>query len=288
MKGLKNAIIWARPISFWASLCPVLIGSFWVMNSESGANIKIGENVLIGVLCLFVGIFLQSGCNLVNDLADVKSGVDYGREIDQRGYKKAIIGSFILAIITGLFLVLIAQIIWFSKMVLLAIGAICLLAAYFYSGGKKPYGYRGFGELSSFFFFGIVGTLGTVYLQNTKLGFQVILQAIAIGIVVSAMMTINNIHDTKTDEQAGKVTISTRFGSKPITAYLFTSLYIAVLLVIISIFHWSFLILLPISILLLMVTFVYIGFKKGKMPGMGADALLALVMTLVIIIADLV
>jgi 1,4-dihydroxy-2-naphthoate octaprenyltransferase len=120
--------------------------------------------------------------------------------------KTAALVSFLIASIAGLWLSLL------TSFVLIPIGLICIAAAWGYTGGKNPYGYRGFGEISVFIFFGIVATVGSFYVQTEKITLMSFIVAIPMGALSCAILTVNNIRDLDKDKFAGKRTFAVRVG----------------------------------------------------------------------------
>jgi 1,4-dihydroxy-2-naphthoate octaprenyltransferase len=98
---------------------------------------------------------------------------------------------------------------------LLPIGAACILAAWLYTGGPRPYGYMGLGELFVFVFFGLVATVGTVYVEELRVGPLAVLAGCGVGFLASAILVLNNLRDIDSDEAAGKRTLATRIGRQP-------------------------------------------------------------------------
>jgi 1,4-dihydroxy-2-naphthoate octaprenyltransferase len=117
---------------------------------------------------------------------------------------------FGLAAAAGIAIVIITQIWW-----LLAVGAVAIVAAWFYTGGERPYGYSGLGELFVFVFFGLVATLGTMWVLVREITFEGVLAAVAIGFISCAVLMANNIRDIPQDRVAGKKTLAVRVGNLP-------------------------------------------------------------------------
>ena len=175
------------------------------------------------LLALAVALFLQIGVNYANDYSDGIRGTDSNRvgplrltasgSFQPRTVKLVAFGFLGLGALAGLILVVVTGLWW-----LLSVGAVAVLAAWFYTGGKKPYGYAGLGELVVFIFFGLVAVVGTVYVQAPDLfklpeTWMVVLPvAIGLGLYASAVLMINNIRDIETDEPVGKKTLAVRVG----------------------------------------------------------------------------
>lgn len=175
------------------------------------------------LLALAVALFLQIGVNYANDYSDGVRGTDSNRvgplrltgsgTFTPKTVKLVAFGFLALGGLSGLALILLTQLWW-----LLSIGAIAILAAWFYTGGKRPYGYAGLGEVVVFIFFGLVAVFGTVYVSHPELfnSRELILMvapsAIGIGLYASAVLMINNIRDIETDRPVGKKTLAVRVG----------------------------------------------------------------------------
>ena len=180
-------------------------------------------NLTKTLLALAVALFLQIGVNYANDYSDGIRGTDSNRVGPLRltasgsfkpGTVKLVAFGFLgLGALTGLTLIVLTGQWW-----LLAVGAVAVLAAWFYTGGKKPYGYAGLGELVVFIFFGLVAVVGTVYVQAPTLfnlpetWWLVLPVAIGLGFYASAVLMINNIRDIETDAPVGKKTLAVRVG----------------------------------------------------------------------------
>ncbi len=169
--------------------------------------------------CLGVGVLLQVGVNFANDYSDGVRGTDRYRQGPARltGAGRArprtvllvALVFFALAAIVGLALVVRTQQWW-----ILAVGAACILAAWFYTGGRRPYGYHGLGELFVFVFFGLVATVGTTYIQVGTVPQEAWMGAVAAGSLATAVLLINNLRDLDPDRAAGKRTLSVMIGRR--------------------------------------------------------------------------
>lgn len=201
------------------AIAPVLVGT--------GAAIGIGGFSWWAALCaLVVSLALIVGVNFANDYSDGVRGTDDDRvgpvrlvgsgAATPRRVLVAASGCFGLAALAGLVIVVGTGRWW-----LLAVGAACILAAWFYTGGSRPYGYAGFGEPAVFLFFGLVAVLGTQYVQADRVSWPAVLSAVAVGSFSSGVLLANNLRDVHTDPQAGKRTLAVRLGAQRTrTAYV--------------------------------------------------------------------
>jgi 1,4-dihydroxy-2-naphthoate octaprenyltransferase len=175
---------------------------------------------LLTALCFAVAILLQIGVNYANDYSDGIRGTDKHRVGPSRltgsGAAKprtvlaVALVFFGLAAIAGLAIVVVTGYWW-----LLAVGAAALLAGWFYTGGKRPYGYYGLGEVFVFIFFGLVAAAGTMYVHVGAVSLEGWLVGIATGLLACAVLMINNIRDLEQDKLAGKRTLAVLIGSRP-------------------------------------------------------------------------
>jgi 1,4-dihydroxy-2-naphthoate octaprenyltransferase len=200
-------VLGARVRTLPAAVAPVVVAS-----SLAGDEFNWSR----AVLALTVGVWLQIGVNFANDYSDGIKGTDDDRVgpirlvasglASANSVKQAALVSFLIASIAGFWLSLL------TSFVLIPIGLICIAAAWGYTGGKNPYGYRGFGEISVFIFFGIVATVGSFYVQTEKITLMSFVVAIPMGALSCAILTVNNIRDLDKDKIAGKRTFAVRVG----------------------------------------------------------------------------
>ena len=205
---MNKWIVGARVKTLPAAVAPVLIGTSYAEKINWG-------NAL---LALIVSLFLQIAVNFANDYSDGVRGTDTHRIGPVRlvasglasasSVKLAALISCLIAAIAGLILAVNISL-W-----LLAVGAAAIWAAWGYTGGKKPYGYFGFGELSVFIFFGLVATVGSYYIQTEQFNWQIILLSMPVGTLSCAILAINNLRDLPQDKLVGKRTLAVRIGEK--------------------------------------------------------------------------
>jgi 1,4-dihydroxy-2-naphthoate octaprenyltransferase len=197
------------------AIAPVAIGA-------GAADSVQAFDLTLSALALAVALFLQIGVNYANDYSDGIRGTDDYRvgplrltgskSFRPEAVKLAAFAFFGLAATSGLAIVLITGMFW-----LIAVGLAAIVAAWFYTGGKNPYGYAGLGELAVFVFFGLVATIGTTYVQVGFIEFNAVLGGIASGLFASAVLMVNNIRDIETDKLASKKTLAVMLGKKAAT-----------------------------------------------------------------------
>jgi 1,4-dihydroxy-2-naphthoate octaprenyltransferase len=210
MSEVKLWIKGARLRTLPLAVAPVLVGAG---TAELAGKFNLG----LVLLALAVALLLQIGVNYSNDYSDGIRGTDDNRVgparltgggfVEPKRVRNAAFLSFALAGVFGLVITVLTAQWWF-----VIVGAVCILAAWFYTGGKKPYGYAGLGEVIVFIFFGLVATVGTDYIQTLEVNILSILGGAAIGSFATAVLLINNIRDIDTDRLSGKKTLSTRIG----------------------------------------------------------------------------
>jgi 1,4-dihydroxy-2-naphthoate octaprenyltransferase len=209
MTTREQWIAGARPKTLPAAIAPVLVGTAF-----AGYN----ATVLHTLLALIVALALQVGVNYANDYSDGIKGTDADRVGPMRlvgsgaatakDVKSAAFISFAIAAIAGL--ILASRTSW----LLIILGAICILAAWTYTGGPKPYGYQALGEVSVFIFFGVVATVGTYYVQTESVSREVLLASFAMGALACAILVLNNLRDLENDKSAEKKTLAVVMGDQ--------------------------------------------------------------------------
>ena len=202
----------ARPRTLPAAAAPVLVGTGAAAQVDSA---HLGR----ALLALGVALALQVGVNYANDYSDGVRGTDTERvgplrltasgTARPRTVKLAAFAAFGVAGLLGLALVALTGQWW-----LLAVGVVCVLAAWYYTGGKRPYGYAGLGEVGVFVFFGLVAVLGTTYTQAGRTTWPAWVGAVAIGLIACALLMVNNLRDVPTDSLVGKRTLAVRMGER--------------------------------------------------------------------------
>jgi len=211
----------ARPRTFPAAIAPVLVGTGIAQHFDS-------LNLFRAFLALVVALAMQAGVNFANDYSDGIRGTDRVRVgpvrlvgqglAKPRLVKRAAFSMFALAMVSGFTLVLLTQAWW-----LFLVGAASVAAAWFYTGGSRPYGYAGFGELFVFVFFGIVPVIGTAYVQTLELTWSVFIASIGVGALACSILITNNLRDIPGDTEHGKRTLAVRIGDQRTRAlYIFS------------------------------------------------------------------
>ncbi len=242
MGALRIWLMAARPRTLPAAIAPVLVGSAasWAILDET--SISVGEPAVVSNLtdsfswlsflaALIGAIFIQIGTNLANDYSDAKRGAD---TVDRLGPVRvtasglaaprrvlyATWAAFGIAALAGIYLT-----IEVGPEILL-IGIASIVAGVLYTGGPKPYGYEGLGEVFVFVFFGLVAVNGSYYVQLEELDALPLLLSVPVGLLSAAILVVNNVRDIDTDRRAGKRTLAVRLGRER-TRTLFTAMVVA-------------------------------------------------------------
>ena len=207
----------ARPRTLPAAVSPVLVGSAVAVTVDGFSGLR-------ALLALVVSLALQVGVNYANDYSDGIRGTDANRVGPVRlvgsglahpqSVKRAAFGCFAVAAVAGLVLTALSGQWW-----LLAVGAACIAAAWYYTGGKRPYGYAGLGELFVFVFFGLVAVCGTTLVQVGRVPVAAVLGGAGIGALACALLVANNLRDVEGDRLVGKRTLATRMGAAGTRAF---------------------------------------------------------------------
>jgi 1,4-dihydroxy-2-naphthoate polyprenyltransferase len=211
MSFVSHVMEAARPKTLPACAAPVLLGTA-VAHQQGHAHWPIA---LLALLCAFS---LQLSTNFANDYFDAKNGADTDARVGPRRavaaglitpsqMKWLMAAAFSAALVFGLMLVKL------SDWRLLLVGIACLLAAYFYTGGKRPWGYIGLGDILVFVFFGLVAVVGTVFVQGGRMDLTAFACGASAGLLSTAILVVNNLRDRHTDVAANKKTLAVRFGA---------------------------------------------------------------------------
>lgn len=226
----------ARPHTWANAVAPVLAGT-------AAAALVGAANPLRAVLAGVVALAMIVGVNYANDYSDGIKGTDDDRSgplrltgsglVEPKKVKYAAFASLGVGAVAGIALSVLSA--WW----LILVGAACIAGAWFYTGGKNPYGYRGLGEVAVFVFFGLVAVLGTEFTQTGSVSWRGLLLAVAVGSLSSAVNLANNLRDIPTDAATGKITLAVRLGDAN-TRRLWVGLVslAVVFTVAISIGHW--------------------------------------------------
>lgn len=213
----------ARPRTLPNAIAPVIAGTGAAAWLDAACWWK-------ALLALVVAVAMIIGVNYANDYSDGIRGTDDvragplrlvgSRLATPRAVLTAALASLAVAAVAGLVLA------WFSQPWLIAVGAVCIAGAWLYTGGAKPYGYLGLGEIAVFVFFGLVAVLGTQYTQALRIDGVGVAAAVAMGSLSSAVLVANNLRDIPTDMESGKITLAVRLGDAR-TRVLYQALVVA-------------------------------------------------------------
>ena len=211
MASAREWLAGTRPRTLPAAVVPVLIGSGVAAGYDKFSLWR-------AALALVVALTLQIGVNFANDYSDGVRGSDSAERrvgpvrlvgsalASPKQVKLAAFSCFIVACCAGLALAAVTS--WW----LVLGGALCVLAAWFYTGGSRPYGYRGLGEVSVFVFFGVAAVAGTAYVQMGRLSWLGLAASIPAGLLSCALLMVNNLRDIRSDAESGKRTLAVRIG----------------------------------------------------------------------------
>ena len=199
----------ARPRTLPNAIAPVIAGT-------GAAAWLHGACWWKALLAMVVAVAMIIGVNYANDYSDGIRGTDDVRAGPLRlvGSKVATPRSVLTAAVISLGIAAVAglALAWFSAPWLILVGAACIAGAWLYTGGSKPYGYLGMGEIAVFVFFGLVAVLGTQYTQALRVDWVGVAMAVAMGCMSSAVLVANNLRDIPTDKESGKITLAVRLG----------------------------------------------------------------------------
>ena len=228
MATLSQWIAGARPRTLPAAVAPVLVGT-------GAAAALHGFCLGPALLALVVALALQVAVNYANDYSDGTRGTDADRVGPMRLVgsgaatpRQVLVAaglSFLVAAVAGLALAALSS--WW----LIAVGAVCIAAAWTYTGGPIPYGYRALGEVFVFVFFGLVAVVGTTYVQTRTLPGLAFAVAVPVGLLIVAILVVNNLRDIEGDALVGKRTLAVLLGDRP-TRLLFAGLFVVAFAVI--------------------------------------------------------
>jgi len=234
----------ARLRTLPAAVAPVLVGTSL---ARTEGTFRAGAFIA----ALLGAIFIQVGTNLSNDYSDARRGADTedrlgpvrvtaGGLVPPRQVLIATYVTFGLAVVCGAYLVYVAG------PALLAIGAASILAGILYTGGPRPYGYEGLGEVFVFLFFGIVAVTGSYFVQVERLEWEAFALAVPVGLLAAAILVVNNVRDIDTDRRAGKRTLAVRLGRPGARTLYSVMLLVAYVTLIAVVFPLSAWVLLPV------------------------------------------
>jgi 1,4-dihydroxy-2-naphthoate octaprenyltransferase len=220
----------ARPRTLPAAIAPVLVGT--------AAAVEASDELRVGALvaALIGSVFIQIGTNLSNDYSDAMRGADTADRLGPvRVTSSGLVAprrvlvatwiAFAIAVLSGIYLAAVAG------PLILVVGAASILAGVLYTGGPRPYGYEGLGEVFVFLFFGLVAVNGSYYVQLERLDWLPFGFSLAVGFLATAILVVNNVRDVDTDQRAGKTTLAVRLGrdrSRRLYALLVAAAFVAV------------------------------------------------------------
>lgn len=227
MSPLRIWAMAARPRTLPAAVAPVLVGTAAAVSAEGGDFPRIGGFIA----AMVASILIQIGTNLANDYSDARRGADMADRlgpvrVTSAGLvtpRRVLVATWIafgLSVLCGIYLILLAG------PVILVVGVLSITAGILYTGGPRPYGYAGLGEIFVFCFFGLVAVNGSYYVQLERLDLLPLGLSIAVGLLSSAILVVNNVRDLETDRRAGKRTLAVKLGRRA-TRHLFNAMIVA-------------------------------------------------------------
>jgi 1,4-dihydroxy-2-naphthoate octaprenyltransferase len=210
LRALRLWAVAARPRTLPAAIAPVLVGS--------SLAIRDGDFHAVRCVAALVGsVFIQIGTNLSNDYSDARRGADTDDRLGPVRVtagglmppRRVLTGTYVafgIAVAAGAYLAAVAG--W----ELLVVGVVSIAAGVLYTGGPRPYGYEGLGEVFVFLFFGVVAVVGSYYVQAEELTWEAFALSVPVGLLAAAILVVNNVRDADTDRRAGKRTLAVRLG----------------------------------------------------------------------------
>lgn len=218
-------LVAARPRTLPAAVAPVLVGTALAVSQDDLRPLAFAA-ALVG------SVFIQVGTNLANDYSDARRGADTEDRLGPVRVtagglmppRRVLVGTYVafgIAVVAGLYLASVAG--W----ELLLVGAASIAAGVLYTGGPRPYGYEGLGELFVFLFFGVVAVVGSYYVQVEELLWEAFALSVPVGLLASAILVVNNLRDVDTDRRAGKRTLAVKLGRERTRTLFLTTLVLA-------------------------------------------------------------
>ena len=227
----------ARPRTLPAAVAPVAAGT-------GVAAFYDAADLVLAVLALVVALAFQVGVNYANDYSDGVRGTDDARVgpvrltatglAEASAVKRAAFGSFVVGALAGVAIVVQTEQWW-----LVLVGLACIVAAWYYTGGSSPYGYRGLGEVSVLVFFGLVATVGTAYIQTLQWQWLAVVAAVGVGALACALLVVNNLRDIPSDTTAGKRTLAVRLGDRRTRVLYLALVAVALVAVVVAAVGWT-------------------------------------------------
>ena len=207
---LRLWLVAARPRTLPAAIAPVLVGTALAVSEDEFHWLRF-------VAALIGSIFIQVGTNLSNDLSDARRGADTEDRLGPVRVtagglmppRRVLIGTYVafgVAVACGIYLT--AEAGW----EILVIGIASIVAGVLYTGGPRPYGYEGLGEVFVFLFFGVVAVVGSYFVQTEVVRWEAFVLSVPVGLLASAILVVNNVRDVDTDRRAGKRTLAVKLG----------------------------------------------------------------------------
>jgi 1,4-dihydroxy-2-naphthoate polyprenyltransferase len=221
LSALRLWALAARPRTLPAAVAPVLVGTSLAISEDE-------FRPLAFVAALVGSVFIQIGTNLSNDYSDARRGADSEDRLGPVRVtagglmppRRVLVGTYVafaIAVAAGIYLAAVAG--W----ELLVVGAVSIAAGVLYTGGPRPYGYAGLGELFVFLFFGIVAVNGSYYVHTEELSWEALALSVPVGLLAAAILVVNNVRDIDTDRRAGKRTLAVKLG-RPRARRLFAAM----------------------------------------------------------------